>query len=51
VCAPHVCKPMATFPVRQVHSIISGPLSAAVRCDSISTNPTKAAQQPKQKPP
>lgn len=30
-CVPHVCKPMASSTVRQIHSIISGTLSAAVR--------------------
>ncbi|MDQ3764750.1 MAG: N-terminal phage integrase SAM-like domain-containing protein [Actinomycetota bacterium] len=50
-CTPHVCKPMAASTVRQIHSIISGALNAAVRWDWISTNPTKAAQRPKQKPP
>src|SRR2546421_9354236 len=50
-CAPHVCKPMAASTVRQIHSIISGTLNAAVRWDWLSSNPTKAAQRPKQKPP
>ncbi|MGH3972587.1 MAG: tyrosine-type recombinase/integrase [Pseudonocardiaceae bacterium] len=50
-CTPHVCKPMAASTVRQIHSIISGTLNAAVRWDWIGTNPTKAAQKPKQKPP
>ena len=38
-CAPHVCKPMAASTVRQVHAVISGALSAAVRWDWIATNP------------
>ena len=50
-CTPHACKPMAASTVRQIHSIISGTLDAAVRWDWISTNPTKAAKRPKQKPP
>jgi integrase len=50
-CAPHVCKPMAASTVHQIHSILSGTLDAAVRWDWISTNPTKAAKRPKQKPP
>jgi integrase len=50
-CVPHACKPMAASTVRQVHSIISGTLNAALRWDWISSNPTKAAQRPKQKPP
>lgn len=50
-CKPHTCKPMAASTVRQIHAIISGALNAAVRWDWISTNPTKTAQRPKQKPP
>jgi integrase len=50
-CTPHTCKPMAASTVRQIHSIISGTLNAAVRWDWTSTNPTKAAQRPRQKPP
>jgi integrase len=50
-CVPHVCKPMAASTVRQIHSILSGTLDAAVRWDWISSNPTKAAKRPKQKPP
>jgi integrase len=50
-CKPHACKPMAASTVRQIHSIISGTLNAAVRWDWIATNPTTAAQRPKQKPP
>ncbi|MGH3839925.1 MAG: tyrosine-type recombinase/integrase [Pseudonocardiaceae bacterium] len=50
-CAPHVCKPMAASTVRQIHSIISGALSAAVRWDWLESNPARGAQRPKQKPP
>ncbi|MGH4008927.1 MAG: site-specific integrase [Pseudonocardiaceae bacterium] len=50
-CKPHVCKPMAASTVRQIHSIISGALSAAVRWDWLESNPARAAQRPKQKPP
>lgn len=50
-CKPHACKPMAASTVRQIHAIISGALNAAVRWDWITTNPTKTAQRPKQKPP
>jgi len=42
---------MAASTVRQIHSIISGTMNAAVRWDWASTNPTKAAQRPRQKPP
>lgn len=50
-CRPHQCRPMATSTVRQIHSIISGALSAAVRWDWIATNPARIAQRPRQKPP
>ena len=50
-CTPHVCKPMAASTVRQIHSIISGALSAAVRWDWLESNPARVAQRPKQKPP
>jgi integrase len=42
---------MAASTVRQIHSIISGALSAAVRWDWLETNPARTAQRPKQKPP
>jgi integrase len=50
-CRPHLCKPMAASTVRQVHSIISGALSAAVRWEWLESNPARMAQRPKQKPP
>lgn len=50
-CQPHVCRPLAASTVRQIHSIISGTLSAAVRWEWTSSNPAKVAQKPKQKPP
>ncbi|MGH3913329.1 MAG: site-specific integrase [Pseudonocardiaceae bacterium] len=50
-CTPHVCKPMAASTVRQIHSIISGVLSAAVRWDWLEFNQARTAQRPRQKPP
>ena len=50
-CAAHVCKPMAASTVRQVHAVISGALSAAVRWDWLPTNPARGAQRPRQRPP
>jgi len=50
-CAPHVCKPMAASTVRQVHAVISGALSAAVRWDWIAANPARGAQRLRQTPP
>jgi integrase len=50
-CRPHVCKPMAASTVRQIHSIISGTLTAAVRWEWIGSNPARVAQRPKAKTP
>jgi integrase len=50
-CTPHECNPMASSTVRQIHSIISSTLNAAVRWDWIDTNPAKVAKRPKQTPP
>ncbi len=50
-CRLHACRPMAASTVRQIHSVISGALSAAVRWDWLESNPARAAQRPKQKPP
>jgi integrase len=50
-CKPHKCNPMAASTVRQIHSIISSALNAAVRWEWIDSNPAKVAQRPKQKPP
>jgi integrase len=50
-CAPHKCSPLAASTVRQIHAIMSGALSAAVRWEWVSTNVAKVAQRPKQTPP
>jgi integrase len=50
-CKPHVCSPMAASTVRQVHSIISGALTAAVRWEWIDSNPARVAQRPRAKTP
>ncbi|MGH3565035.1 MAG: site-specific integrase [Pseudonocardia sp.] len=50
-CRPHACRPMAASTVRQIHSIISAALSAAVRWDWIAANPARVAQRPRQKVP
>jgi integrase len=50
-CAPHTCDPMAASTVRQIHSIISSVMSAAVRWGWIDSNPAKIAKRPRQKPP
>lgn len=50
-CSPHECSGMAPSSVRQVHSIISVVLNAAVRWEWISANPAANAQRPRQTPP
>lgn len=50
-CKPHKCKGMASSSVRQIHSILSGVLNAAVRWEWINSNPARIAQRPKQTPP
>ncbi|MGQ0466896.1 MAG: tyrosine-type recombinase/integrase [Sporichthyaceae bacterium] len=47
-CQPHVCRPMSPSTVRQIHSVISGALSSAVRWDWISSNPASVAKKPRQ---
>jgi len=47
----HTCKPMAASTVRQIHSIISGTFSAAIRWDWISSNPARVTKRPKAKAP
>ncbi|WP_027935968.1 tyrosine recombinase XerC [Amycolatopsis sp. ATCC 39116] len=42
---------MANSSVRQIHSIISGVLNAAVRWEWIGTNPAQIAQRPRQTAP
>jgi integrase len=50
-CQQHECKPLAASTVRQIHSVISGTLSAAERWGWIDTNPARAARRPRPKPP
>lgn len=50
-CVAHVCNPMAASTVRQIHSIISGTLTAAVRWDWLAANPARIAQRPRAKAP
>jgi integrase len=47
-CAPHVCRPMSPATIRQIHSVISGALSTAVRWDWIGSNPAALAKKPRQ---
>lgn len=50
-CKPHKCRPLAASTIRQIHSVISGTMSAAERWGWITTNPARVARRPKAKPP
>jgi integrase len=50
-CRKHVCKPYAASSVRQIHAIISGAMSAAVRWGWIAFNPMPSVRQPAKKKP
>jgi integrase len=50
-CKPHKCNGMAPSSVRQIHSILSGVLNAALRWEWINSSPARIAQRPKQTPP
>jgi integrase len=45
-CSPHRCRPLAASSVRQIHAIISGALSAAVRWGWLPFNPAETARLP-----
>jgi integrase len=45
-CRPHTCTPLAASSVRQIHAVISGALSAAVRWDWLPFNPAETARIP-----
>lgn len=49
-CQPHVCKPMAALTIKQIHAILSGTFSAAVRWEWIDRNPAASAKLPKVPP-
>jgi integrase/DNA-binding transcriptional regulator YhcF (GntR family) len=46
-CKPHLCKPLATSSIRQVHFCLSGALTRAVRWRWIAVNPLTQAEPPK----
>jgi integrase len=50
-CRPHVCRPLSSATIRQIHWILSGALTRAVRWRWIATNPVDAAQPPSAAPP
>jgi hypothetical protein len=49
-CVPHRCRPMSARTIRQIHSILSGALAAAVRWEWIDRNPASSARLPKARP-
>lgn len=50
-CQVHVCKPYAASSIRQIHAILSGALSAAVRWGWIPYNPMPSVKPPAKKRP
>lgn len=46
-CQPHQCHPMSAMTIRQIHAILSGAFSAAVRWEWIDRNPAGSARLPK----
>jgi integrase len=49
-CLPHQCRPMSARTIRQIHSILSGALRAAVRWEWIERSPISSARLPKAQP-
>lgn len=45
-CRTHVCRPLASSSVRQIHFVLSGALKRAVRWGWIATNPIDSAEPP-----
>ncbi|NMH97962.1 site-specific integrase [Pseudonocardia acidicola] len=45
-CMPHVCMPLGTSTIRQIHFILSGALKRAVRSRWLSANPITQAEPP-----
>jgi integrase len=46
-CRPHVCQPLATSSIRQVHGCLGGALTRAVRWRWIAVNPLDQAEPPR----
>jgi len=46
-CKPHICRPLATSSIRQVHGILSSALKRAIRWRWITINPLDQAERPK----
>lgn len=49
-CLPHKCRPMSARTIRQIHSILSGAFTAAVRWEWIDRSPIGSARLPKARP-
>lgn len=50
-CLQHVCKPLSVSSVREVHAVLSGAFSAAMRWGWITVNPLEAVKRPRQQNP
>jgi integrase len=50
-CGPHRCKPLGGSSIRQIHNILNGAFTRAVRWRWIGTNPVKQAAPPSQPAP
>jgi len=47
-CAKHVCKPLGASYLRQIHTVLNGAFTRAVRWRWIGTNPVRQAEAPPQ---
>ena len=50
-CRRHVCKPLGASYLRQIHTVLNGAFTRAVRWRWIGTNPVRQAEAPPQPPP
>ena len=46
-CRRHVCRPMSAATIRQIHAILSGAFSTAIRWEWIERNPAASARLPR----
>jgi len=49
-CRPHVCKPLGSSYLRQIHTVLNGAFTRAVRWRWIGANPVRQADAPQQPP-
>lgn len=47
-CRPHVCKPLGASYLRQIHTVLNGAFTRAVRWRWLGTNPVRQAEPPPQ---